>query len=82
MLTTGHAQVAVETWSNSGEYLLIETTLLPLEEPTDMYGDKNYLNTLLDLYTNEEWDTYLTNKNGQVYNCNMATDLGITPLIY
>lgn len=82
VFTTGHAQVAVETWAGSGEYILIETTLLPVEGPLDMYGQKNYLNTLLDLYTNEEWETYLSNNNGQVYNCNMATNLGITPLIY
>ena len=27
----GHAQVAVEAWPNTGEYYLIETTILPVD---------------------------------------------------
>ena len=29
IITPGHAQVALETWENSGTYYLLETTMLP-----------------------------------------------------
>jgi len=76
VFTTGHAQVAVETWANSGEYILIETTVLPtgtLQEDA---------RSVVTLYTDKEWKAYLSERNGTVYSCNMATNLGITPLIY
>ena len=82
VLTTGHCQVAVETWENSGDYILIETTLLPVGNPLDMCGDKNYLNSLMELKSDEKWKSYLEAKNGEVFNCNLATDMGIIPLIY
>ena len=82
VLTTGHCQVAVETWNGSGEYILVETTLLPIGGPLDSYGESNYLNSLMKKYSNEEWKSYLDQKNGKVYKCNLATAMGITPLIY
>ena len=83
VFTTGHCQVAVETWADSGEYLLIETTLLPVGYPFDEYGaDTNYLNALITYMSDEEWGEYIADNNGIIYNCNMATALGITPLTY
>ena len=82
VLTTGHCQVAVETWADSGKYILIETTILPLGDPGEQYGEKNYLNSLLKVYSNEDWKKYLSERNGEVYDCDLATELGITPLIY
>ncbi len=82
VLTTGHCQVAVETWEGSGEYLLVETTLLPLEKPWDSYGSNDYLNGLLKYYDINEWADYIEQNNGMVYSCDLATIMGITPLIY
>lgn len=82
VLTTNHCQVAVETWRDSGEYYLIETTVLPIGEVDEMYGDTTYLEAVICCPTNEEWDEYLTQNDGYVYSCNMASTLGITPLNY
>jgi len=82
VLTTGHCQVAVETWKGSGEYLLVETTILPVEEPWDSKGSSDYLNSVLSYLSNDEWKAYLNNKNGMVYSCDLATYMGIIPLIY
>lgn len=82
VLTTGHCQVAVETWEGSGQYLLIETTLLPIGDPYDSYGNSYYISSLLQTGTGEEWAQYLDQNNGMVYNCDWATIMGITPLIY
>lgn len=82
VLTTGHCQVAVETWEGSGEYVLIETTLLPIGEPYDIYGENYYISELLQTGTLEEWAAYLDQNNGMVYSCDLATAMGITPLIY
>ena len=76
------SQVAVETWRDSGEYYLIETTVLPIGEVDEMYGDTTYLEAVICCPTNEEWDEYLTQNDGYVYSCNMASTLGITPLNY
>lgn len=82
VLTTGHCQVAVETWNGSGEYLLIETTMLPIEDPYDSYGNSDYLNSVLAYADDEEWVEYLESRNGMVYSCNLATYMGIIPLVY
>lgn len=82
VLTTGHCQVAVETWAGSGEYLLIETTLLPVEEPYDYYGDSDYLNSVLAYPDDDLWIEYLENNNGMVYSCDLATYMEIIPLVY
>lgn len=82
VLTTNHCQVAVETWRGSGEYILIETTFLPVEDPYDVYGDSYYIDFLMETGTKEGWLTYLENNDGMVYSCNLATYMGITPLAY
>ena len=74
----GHAQVAVECWPNTGEYFLIETTILPVTEQ-NMGGIVTYK-------TKEEWMQYLQdpygNGSGSCYilDCSLATPMGILPL--
>ena len=54
VFTPGHAQVAVESWSGSGQYFLIETTNLPFDASVDD------MNTLTALYSSEDWAEYLS----------------------
>ena len=81
ILTPGHAQVAVETWNGSGEYLLIETTLLPF---TSDMG----VNDLVTYYDNQGWYDYLASRassgNGITYvlDCSLQQTLGIKGLDY
>lgn len=82
VVTKNHCQVAVETWKGSGEYYLVETTILPIGEFDQAYGNGTYLDAVLYCPTNEEWDAYLMQNDGYVYSCNMASTLGITPLNY
>lgn len=74
IITPTHAQVAVETYANSGNYFLIETTVLPYEGLNASVGNKNdpaFYNGLLArdktsngvVYwtvngTSAEWETY------------------------
>ena len=75
----GHAQVAVETWSGSGEYYLIETTVLP-------YTAEDELSNVVIYMDSAEWEAYLVdpwnNGSGPCYvvDCDFATKLGITAL--
>jgi len=82
VLTTGHCQVAVETWNGSGDYLLIETTLLPVEDPFDSYGNSIYINYLMSYLDDDQWLEYIESDNGIIYSCNLATYMGIIPLTY
>lgn len=74
----GHAQVAVECWPNTGEYFLIETTILPVNE-RNMNGIVTYM-------TKEQWMQYILNPWGNgsggcyVLDCSLATPMGILPL--
>ena len=78
----GHAQVAVETWSGSGEYFLVETTQLPFSG-TDAENE-----TLITELTNEEWTAYLADPwgdgSGTVYvlDCDLVKTLGIQCINY
>lgn len=80
ILTPGHAQVAVETWYDSGEYLLVETTMLPFSVESNTVSD------LVTLMSAEEWMEYLSSaeENGLVYvlDCALQKDLGIKGLDY
>ncbi|HPX93561.1 MAG TPA: hypothetical protein PK646_07155 [Bacillota bacterium] len=75
----GHAQVAVETWWNTGEYFLIETTVLPFNQGDDPDRVIGYLSP-------EEWAEYLVDPWGDgsgpcyVVDCEFATKLGLLPL--
>lgn len=76
----GHAQVAVESWRDSGEYYLVETTLLPF------YGSDSEIDELVVFYDADEWVDYLADPWGDgsgscyVVDCDMATSLGIVGL--
>lgn len=77
----GHAQVAVETWTNSGSYYLIETTMLPFT------GTPEEINSLITEYDAQGWANYLADPWGNgsggcyVVDCDMAPILGITGLV-
>lgn len=85
IFTPGHAQVAVETWSNSGEYFLIETTYLPFDASME---DISNVITYLD---SDGWANYLSSSQqkadqsgGMVYvvDCDLAKELNIKGLAY
>jgi hypothetical protein len=75
----GHAQVAVETWENSGEYFLIETTTLPM--PPEKHRET------VRYMSKEEWTDYIRGEGAYadqgpcvVIDCALSKTLGITPL--
>ncbi len=78
----GHAQVAVETGYRSGEYYLVETTLLPF------YGWDEELDSLITYFTAEEWEQYLIDPWGDgsgpayVVDCDLVQVLGIKAIGY
>ena len=89
----GHAQVAVESWEGSGNWFLIETTILP-NENSDFTDEANAIMTNWDMQydnqpiaclTKEEWAAYLTadqNDAGDdcyVLDCGDGALLGMTP---
>lgn len=65
-----HAQVALETWQGSGDYILIETTAL------DDAKTGNYDNVIA-LLTKDQWTSYLQEKQATVIDCDLAQTLGI-----
>lgn len=75
----GHAQVAVETWDGSGEYYLIETTILPYTADDDYSYVVQYMDSAA-------WEAYLADPwndgSGPCYvvDCDFAAKLGITAL--
>lgn len=70
LILPGHAQVAVETWQNSGEYYLIETTALtePDWDNIIYYLDK------------EQWADYLDDNQVTVVDVELARKDGIKPM--
>lgn len=85
VFTPGHAQTAVETWSGSGQYFLIETTMLPFTATQDA------LQSLIQPLSAEDWANYLYSKEqeaqqsgGMVYvvDCDLAPVLNIQGLNY
>jgi hypothetical protein len=76
----GHAQVAVETWAGSGEYLLIETTVIPMEPVEEAYAQAvRYLDT-------DAWVAYISGDSadslGKCYivDTSLSDELGIRPM--
>lgn len=82
----GHAQVAVETWSGSGEYFLIETTALESRNNNDSIyinganqciheeapaGPITYLNS-------SDWKSYISQCE-YIVDCDDSRILGLTP---
>ena len=72
LILPGHAQVALETWEGSGQYILLETTTLPFTG-SDV---SSYISTP----TNDEWISYLSDDGTYVIDCNLASTLGIRGL--
>ena len=76
----GHAQVAVEAWPDTGEYFLIETTLLPMPMDNDGYW------TAVQYLTQDEWFGYLDGTGyytlGECYvvDCDLGKKLNILPM--
>ena len=74
LILPGHAQVALETWEGSGQYVLLETTLLPF---TGADGQvMQYITTM----PNDEWESYLADDGTYVIDCDLASVLGIRGL--
>ena len=73
----GHAQVAVEAWPGSGDYFLIETTVLPMGQDMSAW---EYVVQYLD---KEQWFGYITGEgdytSGECYivDCDLGAKLGI-----
>ena len=71
LILPGHAQVALETWEGSGQYLLLETTLLPFTGADGQVGD------YVTVASADEWRAYLDRDGVYVIDCNLASELGI-----
>ena len=73
----GHTQVALEAWPGSGDYFLIETTVLPMGTDIDSW---NRVVQLLDV---DEWFGYISGEGDYtlgpcyVLDCDLASKLGI-----
>ena len=73
----GHAQVAVEAWPGTGDYFLIETTVLPMAQDMDTWN-----NTVMFL-DSEDWFGYITGEGYFTYgpcyvlDCDLGEKLGI-----
>ena len=76
----GHCQVAVEAQPDSGDYFLIETTILPMAQDVDTW------NHTVQYMTKEEWQGYITGEGemsrGECYvlDCDLGSKLGIRPM--
>lgn len=84
----GHCQVAVESWKDSGQYLLIETTHLPYDGNgqvgiVDIRTHPEYFNLptnagVVNVLSQEQWNAYL--QNCDIIDCWDARLLGLTAL--
>jgi hypothetical protein len=70
ILLPGHAQVAVETWYGSGEYLLVETTALSAAASGNFDDVVVYLDK-------GQWKQYLTQPGYAAIDCDLAEKLNI-----
>lgn len=73
IMPPGHCQVAVEAWPNSATYILLETTVLPV--------DIDKINNIVGVLKGDTLKDYITNYKGKgkscyVLDCGMAKDLG------
>lgn len=71
ILLPGHMQVAVETWYNSGEYFLIETTALDAADNQLFDSVINYTMTV------DDWYDYLSGEGVVAIDCDLAESLQI-----
>jgi len=70
-----HAQVAVETWSGSGEYFLIETTAL--DAARDALSTPANWDSVIAYKTKDEWTQYLAQNGVVAIDCALAESLHI-----
>ena len=75
IMPPGHCQVAVEAWPETGVYILLETTALPVDTTTIWNN--------VGILKEDKLENYITNYNGQgqgcyVLDCGMAQTLGFT----
>ena len=83
----GHAQVAVETWENSGEYFLIETTRIPCDwDDYEDYilamaegKDVSRMDSPIQYLSKDEWNAYIENYGVYLVDCSDGKLLGLTP---
>ena len=94
VLPDGHAQVAVEVWEGTGEYFLIETTMLP----NDQAKIVEYINALIaDNVSGDDglkyiragypvvwlsadaWEDYIWENDVTLIDCSDSSMLGATP---
>lgn len=75
LFSPGHAQVALETWRNSHEYYLLETTALPFDGT-----DEAQVNHYIQYKTQAEWEQYLADcaARGVAYvvDCDLLNTFG------
>lgn len=80
VFTPGHAQVAVETWRNSGQYFLVETTTLPFNWRTDDFS------SVAKVLSSEDWASYIQaaveGGCGYIVDCDLVNILGIQGIGY
>ncbi len=75
IMPPGHCQVAVEAWPETGVYILLETTALPVDTTT--------IWNKVGILKEDTLENYITNYDGQgkgcyVLDCGMAQTLGFT----
>ena len=73
LLLPGHAQVAVETWEDSTEYLLVETTAL------DSFKNQNFDDAIFYL-SKDEWRNYIETDQVTAITCYASKILDIHPI--
>ncbi len=73
LILPGHAQVAVELWDGTGEYILVETTAL------DSFRDLDF-GAAIAYFTQDEWQTYIDQESIVAIDCSMAKLLDIHPI--
>lgn len=74
VIVPGHAQVALETWAGSGQYLLLETTVLPFT------GADGQVGSFVTAPTAQEWAEYLGRDGVYVIDCDLASQLKVRGL--
>lgn len=74
LLTPGHARVILETWRDSHEYFLLETTQLPFT------GSQEDIDAYITYMTQEQWTQFLQYyiEQGQAYvvDCDLLESFG------
>ena len=91
IMPPGHAQVAVETWDGSANYLLIETTALPnknsdfVDEANDVLNGDGCDNKPITAMSRADWEDYIfgdkDKKDDDCYiiDCSDGAVMGLTP---